>query len=108
MGWSFRSGRRFDGVEGADQVLDGDALIVNQNAAVTSYGSDKRSRPPVLVSDQDGGSSGFDRLGGSRDVGLAEKARRSTLEDLEVSDSVGFEVRRLEARKGPVLVLHHE
>src|SRR4051795_10846073 len=101
----FRSSERLDGV---DQVLVRDPLVVDEDAAVRVYRGDEWGRPAVLVHDHHGRGAGFDRIRGGGEVVVAEQAGRGALEDTEVADSPLLEAGRVEARVRAVLLLGHE
>src|SRR3954447_3692187 len=101
----FRSSGRLDGV---DQVLVRDALVVDEDAAVRMDGGDERGGPAVLVHDHHCRGTGFDRIRGGGKIVVAEQAGRSALEDVEVADSPLLEAGRIEARIRAVLAFCHE
>src|SRR3954469_17553049 len=101
----FRSSERLDGV---DQVLVRDPLVVDEDAAVRVHRGDERGRPAVLVHDHHGRGAWFDRIRGGGKVVVAQQTGRGALEDPEVADSSLLEAGCVEARVRAVLLLGHE
>src|SRR5215213_11669852 len=112
MSKSFRSGGRgpggLDGVERIDHVLCRYAVERDRLTAIAADRRDERRCPAVLVDDHDRGATGLDRVRALLGILISQEAGGCALEDGELADALVAEIRRVEARERPVLVLHHE
>ena len=70
--YPFRSGRRLGSVEGGDQIAGANPFERDQLAAVAAHLGNERTRPAILVDDQERSGPRLEFSGGQGDVVIAE------------------------------------